>query len=111
MNLIGLAELAELYGVSKNTANTWARRHDWPSPVTNLKMGPVWDRDVVLAHKPLAIGKAEINISLQCWWCGKPLVKLSPDRQYGQCDSDCMETTLTIEMKNGQVQFLTGPLF
>lgn len=53
MNLIGLAELAELYKVSKNTANTWARRHDWPSPVANLKMGPVWDKDVVLAHKPL----------------------------------------------------------
>lgn len=53
MNLIGLAELAELYGVSKNTANTWSRQRDWPAPVITLKMGPVWDRDTILKHRPL----------------------------------------------------------
>lgn len=111
MNLIGLAELAELYGVSKNTANTWARRHDWPSPVANLKMGPVWDRDVVLAHRPLHRGEAQVDLNLQCWWCGKPLVKLSPERDWGSCDTGCLETTLTIELKDGRVCFSTGPIF
>lgn len=69
MNLIGLAELAELYGVSKNTANTWARRHDWPSPVVTLKMGPVWDRDVILYHRPLTDHAQEHRI--KCAWCGE----------------------------------------
>lgn len=51
MKLIGLAELAELYGVSKNTASTWSRQRDWPAPVTTLKMGPIWDQDEIEAHK------------------------------------------------------------
>jgi hypothetical protein len=68
-NLIGLAELAELYGVSKNTANTWARRHDWPAPVATLKMGPVWDRETILAHKPIVIDHQQRHI-LCCAWCG-----------------------------------------
>lgn len=51
MNLLGLAELAELYGVSKNTASTWSRQRDWPAPVATLKMGPIWDQAEIEAHK------------------------------------------------------------
>lgn len=65
MKLIGLAELAELYGVSKNTASTWSRQRDWPTPVTTLKMGPIWDQDEIEAHKtPASKQRFEIR-------CGK----------------------------------------
>lgn len=112
MNLIGLAELAELYGVSKNTANTWARRHDWPAPVATLKMGPVWDRDQILRHKPLGFGRAGIDIQIPCWYCGSPLTSLTTGRvDQGRCDQDCGETTFQLELKDGQVRFSTGPLF
>lgn len=66
MKLIGLAELAELYGVSKNTANTWSRQRDWPAPVATLKMGPVWDQDEVEAHKTPA-GKQRFEV--RCAHC------------------------------------------
>lgn len=65
-NLIGLAELAELYGVSKNTANTWARRHGFPAPVATLKMGPVWDRDEVVAWKTPA---SQQHFQVRCGYC------------------------------------------
>lgn len=68
MKLIGLAELAELYSVSKNTASTWSRQRDWPAPVTTLKMGPIWDQDAVLAHRPIEdYGQAH---KISCAWCG-----------------------------------------
>jgi predicted DNA-binding transcriptional regulator AlpA len=69
MNLIGLAELAELYGVSKNTANTWARRHSFPKPVASLKMGPVWDRDEVLKYRPLESNHRQ-TVEICCPHCG-----------------------------------------
>lgn len=40
--LLGLAEIAELYGVDKNTANNWSRQRDFPEPRWRLKMGPIW---------------------------------------------------------------------
>jgi hypothetical protein len=49
--LLGLAEVAELYSISKNSANAWVRRHDFPAPVAKLAMGPVWDREQVLAWR------------------------------------------------------------
>lgn len=49
--LLGLAEIADLYGVSKNSANAWTRRHDFPQPITKLAMGPVWNRDQVVAWR------------------------------------------------------------
>ena len=42
--LVGIAELAELFGVSRQAASNWRGRHDnFPSPVASLKSGPVWD--------------------------------------------------------------------
>lgn len=40
--LLGLAEIAELYGVDKSTANNWSRSRDFPEPRWRLKMGPIW---------------------------------------------------------------------
>lgn len=89
MNLIGLAELAELYGVSKNTANTWARRHDWPKPVANLRMGPVWDRDEVVAHRPLEANHRRAT-EINCAHCGGGLSQpLSSGLTF---TSKCIET-------------------
>lgn len=50
--LLGLAEVADLYSISKNSANAWTRRHDFPAPIARLAMGPVWDRDAVVAWRP-----------------------------------------------------------
>jgi hypothetical protein len=66
MKLIGLAELAELYGVSKNTASTWSRQRDWPAPVTTLKMGPIWDQDEIEAHKTPA---SKQRFQIRCGKC------------------------------------------
>jgi chromosome partitioning protein len=50
MSLLGLAEVADLLGVSKqNVANWRARREDFPAPMANLKSGPVWSADSIMA--------------------------------------------------------------
>lgn len=50
-DLLGLSEIADLYGVHRNTANNWSRQRDFPLPITQLKMGPVWSREEVVAWK------------------------------------------------------------
>jgi len=48
MSLLGLAEVADLLGVTKqNIANWRARRDDFPAPMANLKSGPVWSTDAI----------------------------------------------------------------
>lgn len=50
MSLLGLAEVADLLGVTKqNVANWRARREDFPPPMANLKSGPVWSLDAIQA--------------------------------------------------------------
>lgn len=46
--LVGVAEIAELFGVSRQAASNWRDRHaDFPTPVASLKSGPVWElRDI-----------------------------------------------------------------
>lgn len=41
-HLLGLAEIADLYAVSKATASNWSRSRDFPAPRWQLKMGPIW---------------------------------------------------------------------
>jgi predicted DNA-binding transcriptional regulator AlpA len=43
--LVGLAEVAELFGVSKRTASRYALRSDFPSPIVRLRAGPIWLED------------------------------------------------------------------
>jgi predicted DNA-binding transcriptional regulator AlpA len=40
--LAGIAEVAALLGVSKQTAIGYSQRADFPAPLERLKAGPVW---------------------------------------------------------------------
>ncbi len=42
--LVGVAELATVAGVSKQRASVLARRADFPDPIATLAQGAVWDR-------------------------------------------------------------------
>jgi predicted DNA-binding transcriptional regulator AlpA len=45
--LVGLAEVAEVFGVSKRTASRYTIRSDFPAPVARLRAGPIWLEDDV----------------------------------------------------------------
>ena len=47
-DLVGIAEMAQRHGTSAGTIRSWRYRHDdFPKPLAELGMGPVWDwRDV-----------------------------------------------------------------
>jgi predicted DNA-binding transcriptional regulator AlpA len=59
--LAGLAEVAEIAGVSTRTAWAYTLRVDFPKPIDYLSTGPVWRRSAVerWAEKtlPLAVGR------------------------------------------------------
>jgi predicted DNA-binding transcriptional regulator AlpA len=40
--LAGLAELAEILGVTKRTAQRYTKRPDFPKPIATLAATPVW---------------------------------------------------------------------
>jgi hypothetical protein len=40
--LAGIAEIAELFDVTKQTALKYTRRPDFPKPLDRLAAGPVW---------------------------------------------------------------------
>jgi predicted DNA-binding transcriptional regulator AlpA len=40
--LVGLAEIAELFGVTKVTAHKYTQRDDFPEPIDRLAAGPIW---------------------------------------------------------------------
>src|SRR5271157_5767967 len=45
-NLLGIAEIADLAGVSKQAVSNWRMRYDdFPRPVQKLQSGPVWERE------------------------------------------------------------------
>jgi predicted DNA-binding transcriptional regulator AlpA len=49
LKLVGVAEVAEVLGVSKRTAARYTARPDFPEPVARLRAGPVWLEGDVLA--------------------------------------------------------------
>jgi len=50
LDLVGTSEVAEMLGVSKQTLTNWRTRiADFPPPVAELKAGPVWNREDLLA--------------------------------------------------------------
>jgi predicted DNA-binding transcriptional regulator AlpA len=42
-DVVGVAEIAKLFGVARNTAWRWAQRDGFPEPA-RLAAGPVWRR-------------------------------------------------------------------
>ena len=46
-DLVGVAEAAELLGVSRQQVHRLARRPDFPAPVAQLKAGKIWRREDV----------------------------------------------------------------
>src|SRR4051812_3623804 len=46
--LLGLAEIAEIAGVTKQVVNNWRLRYDtFPKPIQNLQSGPIWSREKI----------------------------------------------------------------
>lgn len=46
--LVGISEIAELAGVTKQAVANWRQRFDhFPKPVQTLQAGPVWDTEVI----------------------------------------------------------------
>ena len=49
MKLVGLYEVSELLGMSRQAVANWiVRKRDFPQPLANLKSGPVWDAKTIL---------------------------------------------------------------
>jgi len=47
--LVGIAEVAELAGVTKQAVSNWRLRYDhFPRPIQDLQSGPIWNREQVL---------------------------------------------------------------
>jgi len=47
-NLLGVAEIATLAGVSKQAVSNWRMRYDhFPTPIQTLQSGPVWKEEVI----------------------------------------------------------------
>lgn len=50
MDLVGLAEIAEMAGVSRQAVTNWTTRHgSFPEPLARLAAGPVWQRADIAA--------------------------------------------------------------
>ncbi|HXP24122.1 MAG TPA: ParA family protein [Candidatus Sulfotelmatobacter sp.] len=50
MDLLGLAEIASMLGVTKQVVANWkARKASFPIPIAELKSGPVWSRQSIVA--------------------------------------------------------------
>lgn len=50
MKLVGLHEVAQLAGVSRQAVSNWmVRRKDFPVPLANLASGPVWNAETITA--------------------------------------------------------------
>ena len=48
-NLVGLAEIAELLGVSRQRVDQFARTSGFPTAIADLAAGRIWERDAVEA--------------------------------------------------------------
>ena len=61
VELAGLAEIADILGVSKRSATRYTMRADFPSPIARLRAGPIWLKDDVKQwgqqHLPIAPGR------------------------------------------------------
>jgi predicted DNA-binding transcriptional regulator AlpA len=53
--LAGLAEVAEILGVTKRSAQRYTRRADFPEPVAKLAATPVWRQTEVEEWKAIRL--------------------------------------------------------
>jgi chromosome partitioning protein len=64
MDLVGISEVAELAGVTRQAVANWRNRYsDFPRPLADLKSGPVWNRDDIIAWLKQKDGKMTKVIS------------------------------------------------
>jgi chromosome partitioning protein len=50
LKLVGLAEVATLFGVTKQVVANWRKRKPtFPEPLAELRSGPVWLTSVIMA--------------------------------------------------------------
>ena len=86
--LVGIAEIAQLFGVTRQAASNWRERHEnFPPPAASLRSGPVWELPDINAwaeEQGMAIkaAKAEASTATQ-------------DR-----DTECITASL-VNMKGG----------
>lgn len=48
-DLVGIAELADLFLQHKQTINNWTHEEGFPKPVIKLRMGCVYDAEAVIS--------------------------------------------------------------
>lgn len=49
MELVGLAEIREMFGISRQRAYQLTQKNDFPTPAAELRMGNVWRKQDVVA--------------------------------------------------------------
>ena len=74
--LLGMTELAELYGVSRQTATGWRRQTDFPKPIADLAMGPVWDLEDLKAWRMPPHSRPDYGrrSTFGCAWCDSKVI-------------------------------------
>jgi predicted DNA-binding transcriptional regulator AlpA len=51
-DILGVSEIAALFGVARNTAWRWSREETFPAPAAELASGPIWKRvDIERWHR------------------------------------------------------------
>lgn len=84
-DLIGLTEIADLYKVTKNTANGWTKRPDFPEPKHRLAMGPMWDKgEVAQWLKPDNFPQ---ELLIHCAWCQSRKLVMTLTKMHTQRDA------------------------
>ena len=84
--LASIAELAELFGVSKPTAIRYTQRPDFPQPLDRVAAGPIWRRADVeewarAPPPPPATrerGRRRVATALACSTCGSIELHVEP---------------------------------
>ena len=79
--LVGIAEIANLFGVSRQAASNWRERHaDFPKPIALLKSGPVWELGYILEWaeaRGMAVKSSEAGVVGAGLETSKPCVVVS----------------------------------
>jgi predicted DNA-binding transcriptional regulator AlpA len=57
-DLVGVSEIAALFGVANTSAWRWTRKADFPAPAAVLAAGPIWKRaDVERWHRERVVSR------------------------------------------------------